>query len=457
MKKYILSLALIIIGSTGFTQTIRIEFPAFAGKTFEFIIFQGSQNVKVYENDTIPPNGVVDIVIPQEYAPYTGMSRWLITNTAEGGGLDMAIPGHDFKVTCLSSQPDESNIKYEGFDAVNPLNKLNRSQQTIIDKYETMERAMYIYAPSHPLYKTFRTECVVQMKAFDRFQLKLKRDSSYHAKFLPIVNLSNGITSKLTDNQAVKAKAVNHFIVNELDYDVLYTSGHWTGTIQNWVQLQTQFYNSIEQFVNDFSIVSQKITEPKKYTDWVGKVTYYLTLMGKDDFIEAIAPLVISSKKITSYEGKTMQVYIKAMVGSQAPDITISKHIGAQEAHVHESSVLQSKDFAQAGFQKTLLVFFESGCGPCESMMQTLKGNYDSLKAKGIDVIAIASDLGEQVFKNTSAQFPWQRTYCDFHGKLGVNFVNYAVEATPTLFLVNQSGVIEKRFATIDELFKLLN
>lgn len=442
--------------TTGYSQTIRIEFPAFAGKTFEFIIFQGSQNIKIYENDTIPPNGVVTIEIPEKYAPYTGMCRWLITNTAEGGGLDMAIPGHDFKVTCLSFQPSEENIRYEGFDAVNALNRLNRTQQSIIEKYETMNKAMYIYAPTHPLYNTFKAERLAQVKAYDKFQIKLKKDSSYHARFLPIVNLSNGVTSKLTDNQDIKAKAVNDYIVNELNYNVLYTSGHWTGTIQNWVQLQSQYYDSKDQFVKDFSIIQSKLTEPGKYTDWVGKVTYYLTLMGKDEWIEAIAPMVIGSGKITSYEGKTMQVYVKAMVGSQAPDITISRHIGSQEDHVHESSVLKSKDFARDSFQKTLLVFYESGCGPCEGMMQQLKGLYDSLRVKGIDVIAIASDMGEQVFANTSAQFPWQRTYCDFHGKQGVNFVNYAVEATPTLFLINSLGIVEKRFATIEELMNLL-
>lgn len=120
-------------------QTITIEFPAFAGKTYEFIIFQGDKIVKVYENDTIPKDGLIKIDIPKEYAPYTGMCRWLITNSAEGGGLDMAIPGYGFKVSCLSNQPSVSNIKFEGFDAMNELNRLHREQQIIIDKFENHE------------------------------------------------------------------------------------------------------------------------------------------------------------------------------------------------------------------------------------------------------------------------------------------------------------------------------
>ena len=81
MNKFIIPLVLLSTLQV-FSQTITIEFPAFAGKTYEFIIFQGSEMVKVKENDTIPSNGLVKIEIPAKYAPYTGMCRWLNTATA---------------------------------------------------------------------------------------------------------------------------------------------------------------------------------------------------------------------------------------------------------------------------------------------------------------------------------------------------------------------------------------
>ena len=149
-----------------------------------------------------------------------------------------------------------------------------------------------------------------------------------------------------------------------------------------------------------------------------------------------------------------MQVYVKAMIGSQAPDLVITEHIGKPEDHNHKTTILQSKDFAQKGMQKTLLVFYESGCGPCQELMQQLPANYETLKKIGIDVIAIASDQNEQVFKNTSANFPWQRTFCDLHGKDGQNFKNYAVVGTPTMFLVDKNGKIERKLASFLELIE---
>jgi len=71
-------------------QNITMEFPAFAGKTYDFVIFQGSKAEKVMQ-DTIPKNGKFVLKIPKKYAPYTGMCRWLFTNSEQGGGIDMAI------------------------------------------------------------------------------------------------------------------------------------------------------------------------------------------------------------------------------------------------------------------------------------------------------------------------------------------------------------------------------
>lgn len=88
--------------------------------------------------------------------------------------------------------------------------------------------------------------------------------------------------------------------------------------------------------------------------------------------------------------------------------------------------------------------------------MQQLPGNYENMKKSGIDIIAIASDQSEQVFKNTSKNFPWARTYCDFDGKNGINFKNYAVMGTPTMFLIDKDGKILRKVASFMELLEWL-
>jgi hypothetical protein len=287
-----------------------MEFPAFAGKTYDFIIFQGSQQETV-QQDTIPTNGKFVLTIPKKYAPYTGMCRWLITNTAEGGGLDMAIPGYDFEVSCLSATPDNDNIIYKGFDAVNELNKLNGMQQAIVDKFETMSKAAQLYDKKHKLYKSFAQEAAIQIESFEAFQEDLKQNPNYNARFLPIVNLTKGIPHRLTDDYNQKAVLVNEFITQKVSFEDMYVSGHWQGIIQSWVVLQMNVVNDKVQFAQDFKLISDRIKNPVHYTDFVGKLTYYLTEYGKDDYINAIAKTVLSSGKVSVFmgDGSVPQIY----------------------------------------------------------------------------------------------------------------------------------------------------
>ena len=427
-------------------QNIQMEFPEFAGKSYEFKIFQGEDII--VDKGSIPPDGKFTLSIPEKYTPYVGMSRWLITNSETGGGLDMAIPGHGFQVRCLSNQPTQSNINYIGYDAVNELSRIYSEQQIIIDKFETISKALKLYDKSHTLYPALVSEKELQVVAYEKFQQDLKQNPNYNARFLPIVNLTKGIAPKLTDNFELQAQHVNEYIVHDLNYDELYTSGHWTAIIYSWVQMHTQMYVDKARFVKDFAVVNNKITNPVKYTDWIGKVTYYLTQFGKDDFIEAIAPTVLASRKITSYEGKTMQVYVKAKIGSKAPSLQLKKTDNEQ------AIVVESKDFAGKKNQKTLLVFYSSDCGPCEMLLAELVPKYTELQKKGIDVVTISADTNKELFMQKAKNFPWKRTSVDFTGITGTNFKNYAVSGTPTLFLIDKNGIIEKKLSSLEEVLK---
>jgi hypothetical protein len=51
------------------SQIINLEFPYFAGKTYEFKIVQGEKQV-VLRTDTIPKGGKVQLQIPESYNGY---------------------------------------------------------------------------------------------------------------------------------------------------------------------------------------------------------------------------------------------------------------------------------------------------------------------------------------------------------------------------------------------------
>lgn len=378
-------------------QTIAMEFPAFAGKPYDYIIFQGSQTLKVVQG-TIPANGKFSIQVPQDYAPYTEMSRWLITGTETGGGIDMAIPGHDFAISCLSATPTNDNIVYKGFDAVNELNRLHAVQQGIINKFETMSKAAQLYKNDKKLCKIFTKEKTKQKGAFDDFQADLKTNPNFNARFLPIVNLTQGTPHRLTDDNQQKALLVNEFISQKMNFEDLYVSGHWTGIIRSWVQLHTNVINDQNRFTEDFKTMSDRIADSKMYTDFVGKVTYYLTTYGKDAYVDAIAHTVLGSGKIDAYQG-VMDVYLKAMTGMQAPNLVLPKKDGDPK----NTSLLKTDELNSSC---SLVVFYKSDCGFCDEAVKEIETNYALLTEKEIRVIMISGDTDPEKHEAKIATFP---------------------------------------------------
>jgi thioredoxin-related protein len=426
------------------SQTINMEFPYFAGKAYDFIIFQGGQPKRVYQG-TIPSDGKFTLTIPAEYAPYTGMSRWLITGTREGGGLDMVIPGRDFSVSCLSVQPDNGNVIYTGNAENARMNDIYKKQQEIFARHDAMLQASRAFPKTDKNYPVFEQEYRNQVKAYDKLQESLKKDKSYSTEFLRIVNITMGIGTRMEESEENRARNIAGYITDELDWEALYTSGHWSTVISSWIDIHTRVLKEDNAFVADFAKISSKINRADLYTDFAGRVADFLTGQGKDDLIDGISPLVRASGKIAKYEG-SLAAYNRDGAGSPAPDLVVPKEDRDEKISL-KSTELTGKDY-----QKVLLVFYESGCGACESLLQELPAGYERMKSAGVKVISVSADKDRASFESKAKSFPWKDSYCDFEGLKGVNFRSYGVTGTPTLVLIDNKGRILKRGVSLMEM-----
>lgn len=379
--------------------------------------------------DTIPTNGKFTLKIPVKYSPYIGMCRWLITNSAEGGGLDMAIPGHDFSVSCWSDNPTNESIIYKGFDAVNELNRLHSIQQVILYKFETMCRASDLYGKKHRLYKGFTKEKERQVKAYEQFQQDLQQNPNFNARFLPIVNLTQGILHRLTDDKEQKAMLFNEYITQKVSFEDMYVSGHWDEIIQSWVVFQINVVNDKNQFAHDFQLISNRIKNPVHYTDFTGKLTYYLSQNGKDDYIDAISKIVLSSGKVTEYLG-SMQVYLNSMVGMMAPNIIFKNNGSLYDIQA----------------ERTLIIFWASWCPYC--MEEITKVNAWAKEQLNIKVVAISLDDNNTEYEKAINELPNLIHHTDLKKWNGQAVKDYHVYATPTIFLLdNKREILLKPFS----------
>jgi thioredoxin-related protein len=162
--------------------------------------------------------------------------------------------------------------------------------------------------------------------------------------------------------------------------------------------------------------------------------------------------------RLLNTSGKVAQIYAakNIQIGKQAPDLIITEHIGKVEEHNHKTTILKSNELANGNYQKTFVIFYVSGCGPCEELMQQLPQNYPMLQEKGFRIISISADESEQVFKNASNSYPWADKYCDYEGKKGANFKNYAVLGTPTIYVIDKTGKIEAKLATMQDILNVV-
>ena len=115
------------------------------------------------------------------------------------------------------------------------------------------------------------------------------------------------------------------------------------------------------------------------------------------------------------------------------------------------SSVLKTE---QLNTNYSLLVFYQSDCGHCETAIAGLESNYPDLVNKGIKIITLAADTNQETYETIATSFPWKDKFCDGQGMNGINFKNYAVMGTPKMFLLDSKGVIVEKIAAIAQLLE---
>ncbi|MYZ59116.1 redoxin domain-containing protein [Elizabethkingia anophelis] len=424
-------------------QSINLYFPHFAGQTYEFIIFQGSQQKTVYQ-DTIPPGGRFSLTIPKEYFPYTGMSRWLITGTREGGGVNMFIPGKDFSVSSESSQPNEDNIVFSKDTENKELNNLYKLQDAILDHYEEAQETAKSYEKTDKEYAVSQKEILKQKEAYKVLHQTLITKSDYVSQFTQVVNITRGLGTQLQDKEEERADNIADFIANELNWQYLYTSGLWNAVISSWLNIHTRVLKDPARSTADFQKIASKINSSTLYIEFAGDVAKELSRQRNDDCIGLVAPIVTVSGKVTAYVGP-LTSYINATVGSTASDLVVTAPLNQKKNKPEMISMkASSKDFSS-----TLLVFYKSDDTNSMEILKQLSAKYEMLKASCVRIIALSADSDEKTFRSKSQNFPWEDTYCNFKGSEGENFKNYAVTGAPTLILTDAEGKIISRGASL--------
>lgn len=250
-------------------------------------------------------------------------------------------------------------------------------------------------------------------------------------------------------------------LLKNLNFDELYLDNNtWFVEINEILGAYDKSAPYHQLFGKDIITALERTLKPEAYTK-LAEAAFSIT--EQFNWGEAQTEIVDyltekEDKRLLNTSGKVAQIYAakNLQIGKQAPDLLLSNNDSTGEQS-QNLITLSTKDFSKEAFNKTVLIFYQSGCGPCEDLMKQLPNHYDLFLIKGIRVISISADESEQEFKNTASSFPWKDKYCDYKGFKGDNFKNYAVLGTPTVYILNKNGEIEAKLASMNEILEIIN
>lgn len=448
MKKILLTISILFaVFSSSLSQTINLHFPHFAGVSYVYYLIQGEKCDTILRG-TIPQDGKLQLVIPEKYKDYSGMTRWMLTS-APGGGLDLIVNGESFSVECLDKSPTEQSIKYSNSLENIYVNQQYKRQQAIFQKIDAMKMASQAFSKQDTLYPVFIKELSYQEKLYDAFFNERSNNNLYAARFAEIVDITRGIGDKIYKTELEKTVAVEKFITNKMDWAALYTSNHWEMVIYSWMQMHLNVMKNDSVFATHTKTILSRLTDNKMYSDFAVYLIKALTKQGKDEVLAEMIESIKTDRLINPPANiRILLSKTRLIIGKKAPDLVITE---INENRKGTKTLLAANKLSK---KYSLILFYESNCGHCDNAMKELIAEYKLLKNKSIRIISISSDIDKQIFTNSSKPYLWPDNYCDLDGIHGVNFKNYGVIGTPTLFVLDNKGIIVLKPTTIDEFMK---
>ncbi|MBK7132269.1 MAG: TlpA family protein disulfide reductase [Bacteroidales bacterium] len=154
--------------------------------------------------------------------------------------------------------------------------------------------------------------------------------------------------------------------------------------------------------------------------------------------------MIASHKNLNYYpEGKMINEYLslpnKPKIGDKFIDVTLSTPDGKTESLSNNLG------------KYTILEFWASSCGPCRMEHSKLRMVYNKYHNLGLNIIGISgdTDLNDWVSAIKQDSIPWLNI-SDLRGSNNKAFMIYEARAIPTLFLLNENGVILAENVQID-------
>jgi hypothetical protein len=341
------------------------------------------------------------------------------------------MTGENFTLYCNEEHPHGGNVAFSGSPENDSLQNWFFSQQKRREKIHLLGELLRLYDPVDTFRPIPEKEWERLQSQQKQFEKELLQSPLYAARFIRYYIYVNTEIAGLLYADSLQQSRVRSYVRDSLDIDGLFTSGLWFDTLNGLLALYKDGTPYHKDFITDMSYLLERAGSDRIYTTLAENLFTICESTGWNDMEDQLAYYLINSGRIDNPTGKLkmLMTLFKLSKGSRAPELS----------------------FGSLPHSKVLLVFYRSDCSSCENEIQQLKGNYALIQNKGYEVVSVSADQDDDLFKNTSATFPWKQKYCDLQGFSGTNFRNYGVIGTPTFYVIDDSGIIQGRYARFSD------
>ncbi|GAB6120724.1 peroxiredoxin family protein [Dysgonomonas termitidis] len=263
-----------------------------------------------------------------------------------------------------------------------------------------------------------------------------KDTTLYASSFIELVRYMQQLNKLTSQGGSLMEKAnARLFALNQLDMDKLYTSGIWYNVVDGLVKLTADQ----QLMAEDMFRLMKRINSQEIFEHFANNLIVITEQYGWDDAFGIIVPYIEESGRIAIPQGRLFDAFALAKVrkGTLAPDLDgLTPLLG------------------ESGYRRTLLVFYQPDCENCHVQIDRLISDYPKLKEQNVRIVSISSDTSKDTFAGDVKRFPWSDSdkLCDYKGFAGGNFVKYGIMGTPAFFLLDEKGLVIKRYALVTDI-----
>ena len=316
-------------------------------------------------------------------------------------------------------------------------------------KINSNQELSKLYKPEDLFLEKLATEKQMVEKQLQKLTDTINQSSLFAGKYMQFKLAQEEKLAKVWESDEQRTIAKNYF--TQIDFDALYGSSMWFAIINSCIEAYVKEGAYYQTFGKDVVKNLKRIKNQQVYEDFLDATISVTEKFSWNTDQDEIVDFIIKDNRIKKQTVK-LQKIIEAHnlgIGKKAPTLLITNPFELNsKTTVLKTSELKSK--------YSLLFFYQSDCGHCKTAIEGLKNNYQDIVKKGIKIVSIAGDINQETFKTTATQFPWADAHCDLQGMNGVNFRNYGVVSTPTMYVIDNKGIIVSKIATLEELLDFM-